>query len=81
MGQAVLVGYWTSGAFQSLAYFDEYWCIVFIFEAARLVVAREITAPAGGLAVAPATRLPMPRMGIGAPVRFDERPSYVKKRP
>jgi probable O-glycosylation ligase (exosortase A-associated) len=41
MGQAVLVGYWTSGAFQSLAYFDEYWCVVFIFEAARLVIVRE----------------------------------------
>ena len=65
MGQAVLVGYWTSGAFQSLAYFDEYWCIVFIFEAARRVVAREIIAPAGGLAVAPAARLLMPRPGIG----------------
>ena len=65
MGQAVLIGYWTSGAFQSLAYFDEYWCIVFIFEAARLVVARDITAPAGGLAVAPAARLLMPRPGIG----------------
>jgi len=65
MGQVVLVGYWTSGAFQSLAYFDQYWCLVFVFEAARRVVAREIIAPAGGLAVAPAARLLMPRPGIG----------------
>ncbi len=81
MGQAVLVGYWTSGAFQSLAYFDEYWCIVFIFEAARRVVAREITAPAGALAVAPAARLLMPRPNIGTAVRFDKRPGYVKTLP
>ena len=81
MGQAVLVGFYTAGAFQSLAYFDEYWCIVFIFEAARRVVAREITAPAGGLAVTPATRLLMPQPGIGRAMRFDERSGYVKGRP
>jgi putative inorganic carbon (hco3(-)) transporter len=80
MGQAVLVGYWTSGAFQSLAYFDEYWCIVFIFEAARRVVAREISAPARGLGVAPVVRLQMPRPGIGTAVRSDEYSGYVKSR-
>src|SRR6516164_7556183 len=78
MGQAVLVGFWTSGAFQSLAYFDEYWCIVFIFEAARRVVAREIIAPAGGLAVAPAARLLMPRPALGAAMGIDERAGYAK---
>jgi putative inorganic carbon (HCO3(-)) transporter len=80
MGQAVLVGYWTSGAFQSLAYFDEYWCIVFIFEAARRVVAREIAAPARGLAVAPVARLQIPRPGIGTAARSDEYSGYVKSR-
>src|SRR5437899_2832070 len=34
MGQAVLVGFWVGGAFQSLAYFDEYWCLLFSFDAA-----------------------------------------------
>jgi putative inorganic carbon (HCO3(-)) transporter len=81
MGQAVLAGYCTAGAFQSLAYFDEYWCIVFIFEAARLVVAKEIAAPAGGLAITPSTRLLMPQPGIGVTAKFDERSGYVKGRP
>jgi len=81
MGQATLAGFFTAGAFQSLAYFDEYWCIVFIFEAARLVVAKEITAPAGALAVSSATRSPMPRPAIGVPVRFGERSAYLKSRP
>src|SRR5215471_6141248 len=47
MGQAALVGYWVGGAFQSLAYLDEYWCVLFIFDAARRLVAIEI-APAVG---------------------------------
>ena len=29
-GQACLWGYWVGGAFASLAYFDEYWCILFL---------------------------------------------------
>ena len=78
MGQAVLVGYWTSGAFQSLAYFDEYWCTVFIFEAARRAVAREVAATLGAVAVAPSTSLLIPRAGVGPAVRFDERPGYAK---
>jgi len=47
MGQAVLAGFWVGGAFQSLAYFDEYWGLLFIFDAARRVVAREIASPVG----------------------------------
>jgi putative inorganic carbon (hco3(-)) transporter len=47
MGQAVLVGYATAGAFASQAYLDEYWCVIFIFDAARRQVAREIQAPVG----------------------------------
>jgi putative inorganic carbon (hco3(-)) transporter len=54
MGQAVLVGYATAGAFASQAYLDEYWCIIFIFDAARRLVARKIAAasPVGGVAAA-----------------------------
>src|SRR6516162_3597921 len=65
MGQATLAGFYIAGAFQSLAYFDEYWGIIFIFEAARRVVAGEIAARAGGLAAAPATPLLMPQPAIG----------------
>jgi hypothetical protein len=80
MGQALFVGYYVSGAFQSLAYFDEYWCIVFIFEAARRVVAAEITPSAGALAVASSTRLPMPRPAIGTAMGIHERSGYAKSR-
>jgi probable O-glycosylation ligase (exosortase A-associated) len=51
MGQATLVGYFVSGAFQSLAYLDEYWCVLFLFDAARLVVRRHIASPAGASAM------------------------------
>lgn len=53
MGQAVLVGYATAGAFASQAYLDEYWCVIFIFDAARRIVARKVAAPA-----APFSRMP-----------------------
>jgi hypothetical protein len=43
MGQAALVGYATAGAFASQAYLDEYWCIIFIFDAARRLVAKQLT--------------------------------------
>jgi probable O-glycosylation ligase (exosortase A-associated) len=46
MGQAVLVGYATAGTFLSQAYLDEYWCIIFIFDAARRLAAKEIEASA-----------------------------------
>jgi putative inorganic carbon (HCO3(-)) transporter len=49
MGQAVLVGYATAGAFASQAYLDEYWCIIFIFDAARRVVARKLAFPAAAV--------------------------------
>jgi probable O-glycosylation ligase (exosortase A-associated) len=80
MGQAVLAGFCTAGAFQSLAYFDEYWCIVFIFEAARRVVAIEITAPANRLAVAPSRRLLLPQPAVGGAARLDERVGFVRDR-
>jgi probable O-glycosylation ligase (exosortase A-associated) len=63
MGQAVLAGFWVGGAFQSLAYFDEYWGLLFIFDAARRVVAREITMPVGAF-VSP-MRLRAPALGVG----------------
>ncbi len=64
MGQAVLAGFWVGGAFQSLAYFDEYWGLLFIFDAARRVVAREIATPVR--LFVPPTLLPAPAVGIGA---------------
>ena len=63
MGQAVLVGYATAGAFASQAYLDEYWCIIFIIEAARRLLAKEI-APTGAFAGAGSRRLPLPRQAV-----------------
>src|SRR5438128_1739216 len=63
MGQAVLIGFWVGGAFQSLAYFDEYWCLLFIFDAARRVVAKEIAAPVRTFV--PPMPLRAPALGIG----------------
>jgi putative inorganic carbon (hco3(-)) transporter len=59
MGQAVLVGYATAGAFASQAYLDEYWCVIFIFEAARRLVAKEISMPTES-AVTPSIRSRLP---------------------
>jgi probable O-glycosylation ligase (exosortase A-associated) len=82
MGQAVLVGYATAGAFASQAYLDEYWCIIFIFEAARRLLAKEI-APAGAFADAGSRRLPVPRQAV-APVvlaKADNALGYAKSSP
>jgi probable O-glycosylation ligase (exosortase A-associated) len=64
MGQAVLVGYATAGAFLSQTYLDEYWCIIFIFEAAKRLVAKEIAAPVGASVAIRALRLQMPSASI-----------------
>jgi putative inorganic carbon (HCO3(-)) transporter len=66
MGQPVLIGYATAGAFASQAYLDEYWCIIFIFEAARRLVAKEIATPAAVFAHAPSTRLRVAQPGIAS---------------
>lgn len=66
MGHSALVGYWAAGAFASLAYYDEYWCIIFIFAAARRVVARETASLSGALTTAPSMRLRVPQQGIAA---------------
>jgi len=58
MGQSVLVGFWTAASFGSMAYFDEYWCIIFIFDAARRIVAKEVAAPFGALRAAPTRGAP-----------------------
>jgi probable O-glycosylation ligase (exosortase A-associated) len=81
MGQPVLIGFWVGGAFQSLAYFDEYWCLLFIFDAARRVVAREIATPVG--AFIPPVLLRAPALGIGAAAlaRPDEHSGYLERRP
>jgi probable O-glycosylation ligase (exosortase A-associated) len=63
MGQAVLAGYATAGAFASQTYLDEYWCIIFIFDAARRLLAKEI-APAGAFSGAGSRRLPLPRQAV-----------------
>jgi hypothetical protein len=63
MGQGVLVGYWVAGTFSSLAYFDQYWCVLFIFDAARRLVAKEI-APAGSTGPVLMTRPRMPQPAI-----------------
>ena len=47
MGHVVLMSYWTAGAFASQAYLDEYWCVVFLFDAARRIVAVEGAKPVG----------------------------------
>jgi hypothetical protein len=81
MGQPVLVGYATAGAFASLAYLDEYWCIIFIFDAARRLVAREIAAPASASAAAPSMMPRAPRQGAAAAglATFDARVSYANR--
>ena len=78
MGQATIVGYSVAGAFQSLAYLDEYWCVLFMFDAARRLVARQIAPPAGAFAM----RLRAVHPGIGAPTmgRSDQHPGFVKSR-
>lgn len=63
MGQASLVGYWVGGAFASLAYFDEYWCILMVLDAARRVAVTSIALPTS----TSATTLPKPRPAVGAP--------------
>lgn len=65
MGQGTLIGYLTAGAFLSQTFLDEYWCVIFIFDAARRVVAKEIANPAGASAAAPPVRLRAPDAGIG----------------
>ena len=76
MGQAALVGYWVGGAFASLAYLDEYWGILFMFDAARRIVAREISPP-----VALGTRLRATPFGInaGEAAALAERSNLIKR--
>jgi putative inorganic carbon (hco3(-)) transporter len=64
MGQATLIGYWAGGAFLSQAYLDEYWCVIFIFDAARRVVSREIAKVAGPSAPISLMRLHAAQVGI-----------------
>jgi probable O-glycosylation ligase (exosortase A-associated) len=57
MGHGVLVAYWTAGAFVSQAYLDEYWCVVFLLDAARHIVAREVATSSGAVPSASSVRL------------------------
>jgi putative inorganic carbon (hco3(-)) transporter len=83
MGQAVLVGYATAGAFASQAYLDEYWCVIFIFDAARRLVAKETETPVGIFGAQRSIRHPVPSAGIspGAFPTSGQRPSlgYAKR--
>jgi len=63
MGQATLVGYWAAGTFLSQTYLDEYWCAIFIFDAARRVVSKEIARTAAPYATLP-MRLRAAQAGI-----------------
>ena len=63
-GQPVLMGFAIAGAFQSLAYLDEYWCIIFIFDAARRLVARETASAAGAFSTALSMRPRVAAQGI-----------------
>ena len=65
MGQAMLIGYATTGAFLSQAYLDEYWCIIFIFDAARRLVAKEIAAPVDMFVAPPWARPRVPQQATG----------------
>jgi putative inorganic carbon (hco3(-)) transporter len=80
MGQAVLAGYATAGAFASQAYLDEYWCIIFVFEAARRLVAKEVGTPGRAFAAGLAARPGVPQHAVsGALARFDERLGYARR--
>jgi probable O-glycosylation ligase (exosortase A-associated) len=57
MGHGVLVAYWTAGAFVSQAYLDEYWCVVFLLDAARCIAAREVAASSDAAPSASSVRL------------------------
>jgi putative inorganic carbon (HCO3(-)) transporter len=80
MGQAVLAGFWVGGAFQSLAYFDEYWGLLFVFDAARRVVAREIADPVGAVVRPVLSRAPALGIGAAAVARPEEQSGYSRSR-
>src|SRR5262249_33627811 len=73
MGQAVLIGYATAGAFASQACLDEYWCTIFIFDAARRLVARKVAVQPAASAGAARLRLrgvqqPIGSAGLARPI-------------
>jgi len=69
MGHGVLVAYWTAGAFASQAYLDEYWCVVFLFDAARRIVAREVATQSGAVSGASSVQLHARHSGVAAVAR------------
>jgi probable O-glycosylation ligase (exosortase A-associated) len=81
MGQAVLVGYATAGAFVSQAYLDEYWCFIFIFDAGRRLVGKQLV-PVGAFGSS-AARLPVPRQALGSALlaKPDTALGYVNRNP
>lgn len=71
MAQVSLIGFWTSGAFLGLAYFDGYYCVISIVVLARLIVERELKAKEEARAKAagmePAAPMPNPQLGSQFP--------------
>ena len=84
IGQGSLAARWTGGAFLSQAYLKKYWCVMFLFDAARRLVAREIASPAGTFAGASPMPLRSPESGIGTapPAQAASgAPGYLKSHP
>jgi probable O-glycosylation ligase (exosortase A-associated) len=78
MGQSALVGFWAAGTFNSVAYFDLYWTIIFILDAARRVVAKEITTPVRALRSAPSIGVAQVGTSAAALVRSDRSSGFAK---
>jgi len=66
VGQTILIGYATAGAFASQAYLDEYWCMIFIFDAARRLVARKVAVQPAASTGAARMRLRSTQQPIGS---------------
>jgi hypothetical protein len=61
-----------------VAYFDEYWTIIFIFDAARRVVAKEITTPVNAVRSAPSMGVAQVGTSAAVLVRSDQSSGFVK---
>jgi hypothetical protein len=81
VGQTILIGYATAGAFASQAYLDEYWCMIFIFDAARRLVARKVAVQPAASSGAARMRLRGVQQPIGSAglVRPIDRLGHAKR--
>jgi len=80
-GKAVVIGYATAAAFASQAYLDEYWCMIFIFDAARRLVARKVAVQPAASSGAARMRLRGVQQPIGSAglVRPIDRLGHAKR--